>query len=48
MQSENMVNALKALGSHVKYTLYTDAGHDSWTAAYNDQELWKWMMEQSR
>lgn len=44
--SESMVNALKALGSPVKFTLYPDANHDSWTDAYNDPELWKWLMEQ--
>jgi predicted peptidase len=46
--SINMVNALKALGSTVKFTLYPGANHDSWTAAYNDPELWKWMLEQCR
>jgi predicted peptidase len=46
--SENMVNALKSLGSPVKYTLYPEANHDSWTAAYDDPELWKWLEEQHR
>lgn len=44
--SENMVNALKALGSKVKFTLYPEANHDSWTETYNNQEMWKWLMEQ--
>ncbi len=42
-ESINMVNALKALGSPVKFTLYPDADHDSWTEAYNDPELWEWL-----
>lgn len=45
---ENMVNALKSLGSPVKFTVYPDAGHDSWTDAYNDPDLWEWLGEQSR
>jgi predicted peptidase len=47
-ESENMVNALKALGSPVKFTAYPDAGHDSWTETYENPELWDWMMEQCR
>jgi predicted peptidase len=29
-------------------TIYPDAGHDSWTAAYADPELWRWLMQQQR
>ena len=47
-QSEKMVNMLKSLGSPVKFTLYPDADHDSWTQAYNSPELWEWMVEQHR
>lgn len=47
-ESENMVNELKALGSTVKFTIYPEAGHDSWTAAYNDEEMWKWLLEQRK
>jgi len=43
-ESISMVNALNALGSPVKFTLFPDADHDSWTDAYNDPELWEWMM----
>jgi predicted peptidase len=47
-QSINMVNALKALGNPVKFTLYPDADHDSWTKAYDEPELWKWLMEKCK
>jgi predicted peptidase len=30
-QSEKMVDALKAVGGNVRFTLYPDAAHDSWT-----------------
>jgi predicted peptidase len=44
--SEDMVEALKKAGGNVKFTIYPDAGHDSWTEAYNDPELYKWLLEQ--
>ena len=46
--SENMVKALKALGSPVKFTVYPEAGHDSWTETYDNPELWEWFMEQHK
>ena len=45
---ENMVDALKALGSPVKFTAYPDTGHDAWTGAYNDPEMWEWLQQQHR
>jgi len=30
-----MVDALKVAGGDVKFTIYPDAGHDSWTETYN-------------
>ena len=46
--SKKMYDALMKVGGNVKFTLYPNASHDSWTAAYNDPELWKWMFEQKR
>jgi predicted peptidase len=45
--SEDMVAALKKCGSDVKFTMYPDAYHDSWTETYNNEELYKWFLEQS-
>lgn len=45
--SENMVEAMKKCGSKVKFTIYPDANHDSWTETYNNEELYKWFLEQS-
>jgi len=46
-QSKDMVDALKACGGNVKFTLYPDADHAaSWTRAYADPELYKWLLEQ--
>jgi predicted peptidase len=48
-QSEDMVKALKEKGAaNIKYTLYPEAGHDSWTEAYNDPELYQWLLRQKR
>jgi predicted peptidase len=47
-QSEEMVEALKARGGNVRLTVYPEAGHDSWTEAYANPELYEWMLAQKR
>jgi predicted peptidase len=47
-RSEKMVEALKKRGGSVKFTVYPDAGHDSWTEAYNTPELYEWLLQQKR
>jgi predicted peptidase len=47
-RSEDMVEALKKAGNGVKFTVYPDAGHDSWTEAYNNPELYEWLLQQKR
>lgn len=46
--SERMVEALKKHGSAVRFTVYPEAGHDSWTATYNNPELYEWLLQQRR
>jgi predicted peptidase len=48
VQSKTMVEAVKKAGGNVKFTLYPEAGHDSWTEAYNDPELYKWLLSRRR
>ncbi len=43
-QSEEMVNSLKKIGSKVKFTIYPEAFHNSWTETYNNKELYKWFL----
>jgi predicted esterase len=43
-ESEALVSELKKLGSDVEFTIYPEAGHDSWTPAYKNPELYKWML----
>jgi len=45
-RSEVMVEALKKRGSEVKFTVYPDALHDSWTETYENPKLYEWLLEQ--
>jgi predicted peptidase len=47
-RSKVMVDALRKAGGNVRFTLYEDAGHDSWTETYNNQEMWDWLLQQRR
>ena len=46
--SQKMVEALKKNGGDPKLTIYPEAGHDSWTEAYNTPELYEWLLQQKR
>jgi predicted peptidase len=43
-----MVEAINACGGGARLTVYPDTGHDSWTAAYADPELYTWLLQQRR
>ena len=47
-RSQEMVTAIQKNGGTVKFTLYPDAGHDSWTATYDNPELYEWLLAQHR
>jgi predicted peptidase len=47
-KSQELVDSLKTIGAKPKLTIYPDAGHDSWTKAYDDPELWDWLVKQKR
>lgn len=46
--SEAIVDVLRDCGADVRFTVYPEAGHDSWTAAYNEPRLFEWMLSQTR
>lgn len=46
--SRSMVEAVKAAGGNPKYTELPGVGHDSWTAAYHNEELLDWFFRQRR
>jgi|TARA_Y100000310_G_scaffold337083_1_gene423225 predicted peptidase len=47
-EAERMVELLKRMNNPVKYTVYPEAGHDSWTETYDNEELYKWFLEHRR
>ena len=46
--TEKIVDALRELGSPVRFTRYPGVGHNSWIPAYEDPELYTWLLAQSR
>jgi predicted peptidase len=47
-RSEKMVEAMKQAGGNIKFTVYPEAGHDSWTESYANPELYEWLLQQKR
>jgi predicted peptidase len=48
-ESERMVEALKRAGvPNVKFTVYPEAGHDSWTETYKNPEFYTWLLQHKR
>lgn len=39
---------LKKCNSNVELTIFDDAGHDSWSRVYDNQEIYNWMFKQVR
>jgi len=46
-ESKRLVKALQACGGQVRFTLYPDAAHDSWTQTYANPELFEWLLSHS-
>jgi len=47
-ESEVLINELKGCGGDVRFTVYPDAAHDSWTQTYDNPELYSWLLARSR
>lgn len=47
-KSRANVEALEKLGGTIRFTTYPDAGHDSWTATYNNPKVYRWMLKHRR
>jgi len=41
-----LVRALEAVDGNVKFTVYPEAEHDSWTQTYENPEFWEWLFAQ--
>ena len=46
-RSEEMIAALKDKNQNMKLTVYPGVGHNSWTATYDNEELYKWLLKHS-
>ena len=44
--SDEMVAALQAAKGNVRYTVYPEADHDSWTETYDNPNLYSWFLAQ--
>ena len=44
----DFVNRLKAMGANPDFTLLHGLGHDSWTYAYTQTDLFDWLIKQNR
>ena len=47
-RSQDMVTALKKVGSKVKYTEYEGLGHNSWDRTYRDENALRWLFHQKK
>ena len=47
-ESYEMVEALRKVHGRVRFTVYPEAGHNSWDQAYSTDELYAWMLRQVR
>jgi len=45
---QKIVDAVKACGGDIRFTIYPDAGHDSWTETYDNPELYAWFLRHRR
>lgn len=46
--SSSMAAALKSAGHDVRYTVYPNVGHDSWTPAFAEPDLLPWLFSKRR
>jgi len=46
--SQKMISALQVYNPSAKLTVYPDAEHDSWTATYNNDSLYQWLLLQKK
>ena len=44
--SQELVEVLEAHQGNVKFTIYPDLDHDSWSEAYANPELYQWLLKQ--
>ena len=46
--TEDYINALKTVGGNPRFTIYPEAGHDSWTETFENEDMWDWLFAQRK
>ena len=46
--SQKMVEGLKRYNPSVRFTIYPDANHNSWTVTYDNDSLYQWLLAQKK
>jgi len=46
--SDYLIEALRKVNAPVRFTVYPDAEHDSWTRTYDNPELYDWLLSHKR
>ncbi len=44
---QKLIDELKKCGGDIKFTIYPNANHDSWTETYNNPKLYDWLLSHS-
>jgi predicted peptidase len=47
-RSQDLIEALQRNHGDAKITIYPEAGHDSWTATYDNPEIYEWLLSHKR
>jgi dipeptidyl aminopeptidase/acylaminoacyl peptidase len=47
-ESKRVVEVLERCGGMVRFSVFPDAGHEVCTLAYENDELYKWLLEKIR
>lgn len=46
--SKAIYNKLKVCNKYIKFEIFKDANHDSWTRVYDNPEIYNWMFLQNK
>ena len=48
IETINMVDAINNLNGNIKFTMYPNTKHDSWTETYNNKDIYSWLLSHIR
>lgn len=47
-ESQKMVEAVKRMGGNAKLTVIPGGNHNAWTPAFQNPQLWQWLLDQKK